>query len=176
VAVLDHAGIRRAAIMGYSMGGVVALATAAFHPQRVCALIVNGAHPFAEDLTQLRAVLGGGFEPWLRFLKQMALDLSPEARRRIRANDLVAIRASLTRDRPDFSGTLAEVGIPVLAIAGTLDPRCEAIRNFAELVAGEFLPLSGRNHVTAFMDAETVVTAVDEFLGRVSPFIAKRGV
>src|SRR5262245_44908560 len=42
IAVLDHAGIRRAALMGHSMGGVVALATAAFHPERVSALIVNG--------------------------------------------------------------------------------------------------------------------------------------
>src|SRR5262249_42224132 len=57
IAVLDHAGIRRASIMGYSMGGVVALATAAFHPKRVRSLVVNGAHPFAEDLTPFRAAV-----------------------------------------------------------------------------------------------------------------------
>src|SRR5262245_634199 len=49
IAVLDHAGIRRAALMGYSMGGAVALAAAAFHPKRVGSLIVSGVHPFAED-------------------------------------------------------------------------------------------------------------------------------
>src|SRR5262245_28054830 len=47
IAVLDHAGIGRAALMGYSMGGVVALAAASCHPKRVGSLIVNGAHPFA---------------------------------------------------------------------------------------------------------------------------------
>src|SRR3990170_1627067 len=70
VAVLDHAGIRRAALVGHSMGGVIALATASYHPDRVGALIVNGAHPFAEDLTPLRATLEDNFEAWLAFLKQ----------------------------------------------------------------------------------------------------------
>ncbi|WP_165816199.1 alpha/beta fold hydrolase [Kumtagia ephedrae] len=168
VAVLDHAGIRRAALVGHSMGGVIALATAVYHPDRVSALIVNGAHPFAEDLTLLRATLEDNFEAWLAFLKQLAPDLSPDSCRRIRGNDLAAVQASLARDRPDFSAALAGLGIPVLAIAGTLDPRCDAIRKFAELAGGEFLPLVGKNHVTAFLDVEPIGPAVDEFLGCVS--------
>ena len=155
-----------AALMGYSMGGADALATAAFHPERVDALIVNGAHPFAENLTPLRAALRAGIEPWLTFLRQMASDLSHQTCQRIRANDLVAVQASLARDRPDFSAALVGLSIPVLAIGGTLDPRFEAVRSFAELVAGEFLPLAGKNHVTAFLDSHTVASAVNEFLDR----------
>lgn len=165
VAVLDHAGIRRAALVGHSMGGVIALATAVYHPDRVSALIVNGAHPFAEDLTPLRTALKDNFEAWLVFLKQLVPDLSPEAYRRIRSNDLIAVQASLARDRTDFSAALAKLGIPVLAIGGELDPRCECVRNFAELASGEFLSLAGKNHVTAFLDVETIVPAIDEFLG-----------
>ncbi|WP_054312228.1 alpha/beta hydrolase [Mesorhizobium sp. 1M-11] len=167
-AVLDFAGIQRAALMGHSMGGTVALATAAYHPDRVNALIVNGAHPFAEDLSRLRAALADDFETWLAFLKQLVPDLSPNSCRRIRANDLTAVQASLASDRPDFSMALAKLDIPVLAITGLLDPRWEGVRNFAELASGEFLPLAGKNHVTAFLDAETIVPAVDEFLRRVS--------
>lgn len=168
VAVLDHAGVRRAALVGYSMGGVIALATAAHYPDRVSALIVNGAHPFAEDVTSLRAALGHDFEAWLAFLLQLAPSLSPDSCRRIRANDLIAIQASLARDRPDFSAAFARLGIPVLAISGTLDSRCDAVREFVALVGGEFLPLAGKNHVTAFLDVETIGPAVDEFLRRVS--------
>lgn len=167
IAVLDHAGIRRAALVGYSMGGVIALATAAYHPDRAGALIVNGAHPFAEDLTPLRAALKDNFEAWLAFVKQLAPDLSPDSCRRIRDNDLAAVQASLARDRPDFAAAFAGLGIPVLAISGMLDPRWECVRNFAELASGEFLSLAGKNHVTAFLDVETIVPIVDEFLGRV---------
>lgn len=166
-AVLDHAGIRRAALMGHSMGGMVALATAAYHPDRVNALIVNGAHPFAEDLTPLRAAFKEDFEAWLAFLKQLVPDLSPNSCQRIRANDLAAIQASLTGDRPDFSAALATLDIPVLAISGLLDPRWAYVRKFAELAKGEFLPLADKNHVTAFLDAGTIVPAVDGFFRRV---------
>lgn len=167
IAVLDHAGIRRAALVGHSMGGVIALATAMYHPDRVSALIVNGAHPFAEDLTPLRAALKDNFEAWLTLLKQLAPDLSPDSRRRIRDNDLAAVQASLAKDRADFSEGLAQLGIPVLAISGTLDPRWECIRDFAELASGEFLSLASKNHLTAFLDVETIVPVVDEFLGRI---------
>jgi pimeloyl-ACP methyl ester carboxylesterase len=174
VAVLDHAGIQRATLMGHSMGGNIALATGAHHPDRVSALIVNGAHPFAEDLTPLRAVLKDDFEAWLALLKQLAPDVTPDSYRRIRDNDLIAVQASLARDRSDFSGAFAELAIPVLAISGTLDPRCERVQKFAALVGGEFLPLAGKNHVTAFLDTETVVPTVDEFLGRASASLAMR--
>jgi pimeloyl-ACP methyl ester carboxylesterase len=167
VAVLDHAGIRRAALLGHSMGGVIALATASYHPDRVTALIVNGADPFAEHLTPLRAAFKDNFEAWLAFLKQLAPDLSPDSCRRIRGNDLAAVQASLAEDRPDFSTALAKLGIPVLAISGALDPRCERVQSFAELASGRFLLLAGKNHVTAFLDVETIVPIFDEFLGRV---------
>lgn len=168
IAVLDHAGIRRAAIMGYSMGGVIALAAAASHPDRFTALIVNGAHPYAEDMAPFRAALHNGFDPWIGVLEQMAPQLSTETRRRICRGDIAAVQASLVRDRKDFSAAFAGFSLPVLAIAGTLDPRHDAIRRFAELVHGEFLPLAGQNHVTAFLDTDAVAPAVGQFLARIA--------
>jgi pimeloyl-ACP methyl ester carboxylesterase len=167
IAVLDQAGIRRAAFMGHSMGGVIALATAAYHPDRVSALVVNGAHPFAEDLTSLRAAFKDNFEAWLTLLGQLVPDLSPDSRQRIRDNDLTAVQASLARDRTDFSEGVAKLGIPVLAVSGTLDPRWERIRDFAELTSGQFLSLRNKNHVTGFLDVETIVPAVEGFLARI---------
>src|SRR6188474_1334931 len=40
VAVLDRAGVQHAALMGHSMGGVVALAVALHHPDRVSSVVV----------------------------------------------------------------------------------------------------------------------------------------
>jgi lipase len=46
VAVLDHAGVQRATIVGHSMGGFVAVVTAHRHPQRVERLVlVDGGVP-----------------------------------------------------------------------------------------------------------------------------------
>jgi hypothetical protein len=112
----------------------------------------------------LRTVLKYNVEAWLAFLKQLAPDLSPDTSRRIRRTDLEAVQASLVKDRPDFSAALAKLRIPVLAISGSLDPRWESIRNFAGRTHGQFLSLAGKNHVTAFLDVETIVPAVDEFL------------
>ncbi|WP_181147695.1 alpha/beta fold hydrolase [Ensifer aridi] len=165
-AVLDRAGLQHAALMGHSMGGVVALAAALYHPERVSALVCNGAHPFAEELAPFRAVLKNDFEAWLAFLTHLAPHLSQATCRRIRANDLAAVQATLAKDRSDFSAAFARLQVPVLAISGTLDPRCELVRNFAELAGGEFLPLADRNHVTAFLDVGTIASAVNDFLDR----------
>jgi pimeloyl-ACP methyl ester carboxylesterase len=48
IAVLDHAGIARADILGYGFGGRVALCTAAWASDRVHAVAAGGAHPFAQ--------------------------------------------------------------------------------------------------------------------------------
>jgi pimeloyl-ACP methyl ester carboxylesterase/DNA-binding CsgD family transcriptional regulator len=43
VAVLDAAGIERATVLGFSEGGTTAVATAAWHPERVAALVLASA-------------------------------------------------------------------------------------------------------------------------------------
>lgn len=166
IAVLDNAGVQFASLFGYSMGAVVAMAAAVYYPHRVKALICHGSHPFAEDLSPFRSALQDGFSAWLRFLKGLEPNLSPATARRIETNDLAAIHAGLTRDRPDFSMAFAGLPIALLAIGGTVDPRLPLIRDFAELADGEFLALAGKNHVTAFTDAASVVPAVDDFLVR----------
>lgn len=165
MAVLDDAGIGSADVMGHSMGGAIALAAAMHIPERIGGLVVNGAHPFAQDLSPLRAAVAESFEPWLAWVQRLAPGrLSPETRRRILANDIRALQACVAHDRPDRSSALTQLRSPTLAIAGTLDPICDAVRRFAELAGGEFLPLEDRNHLTAFFSVEDVVPAVVAFL------------
>ena len=161
-AVLDALGIARADLMGHSMGGVVALATALRYPARVRSVIVNGAHLLPQDLAPLRALVAGGIAPWIAAVERQAGPLSAAARARMLANDMEALRASVARDRPG-GGTPA---VPLLAIAGALDPMHDAVADYAHGAGGEFVSLAGRNHVTAFLAAEDVTAVAEGFLTR----------
>jgi pimeloyl-ACP methyl ester carboxylesterase len=165
VAVLDALGLPAADLVGFSMGGLIALATALRFPERVHRLVVIGAHPFAQDMAPYRFAVANGIERWLALLDGQGVTLTRDTRRRMLANDMRALQACVAHDRPDTSAALAVLRAPLLGIAGTRDPIFPAVRAFAELVDGSFLALEGRNHVTAFLAADEIVTAIERFLG-----------
>ena len=129
-----------------------------------CALVVMGAHPFAQDMAAYRLAVAEGIGRWLAMVEAHGVELSSATRRRILANDIRALQACAAHDRPDMSGTLAALRSPLLAIAGTQDPIFEAVKAFAGHTGGSFLALEGRNHITAYLDVDAVVSAVDGFL------------
>lgn len=49
--LLDHEGIDQAILFGHSDGGTIALLAAARHPERIAAVITEGAHVFVEEVT-----------------------------------------------------------------------------------------------------------------------------
>lgn len=55
IAVLDSAGVDQATVMGFSEGGTTAMATAAWHPERVAALVLVSAVPGTSDLDGVSA-------------------------------------------------------------------------------------------------------------------------
>lgn len=166
IAVLDALSIERADVAGYSMGGMIALATALRFPERVRALVVIGAHPFAQEMGGYRLAVADGMGRWLEIVEAQGVSLSNDTRRRMLGNDLRALQACVAQDRPDASAALAALSAPLLAIAGTQDPIFGAVRAFAERVGGSFLALEGRNHVTTFLPADDIVAAIERFLGK----------
>jgi pimeloyl-ACP methyl ester carboxylesterase len=166
VAVLDALRLPVADLVGFSMGGLIALAVALRFPERVRRLIVIGAHPFAQDMAPYRLAVAGGMERWLALLDGQGVPLSSATRRRLLVNDIRALQACVAQDRPDTSAALAVLRAPLLAIAGTRDPIFAAVSAFAERVDGCFLALEDRNYVTAFRATAEIVTAVDRFLGQ----------
>ncbi len=162
--VMDTLGLQRAAIMGHSLGGMAALATALHYPDRVSALVLNGAHPFAENLQPLRELFRSGLEGWLAFVEAQAPSIPLTSRKRIQDNHVEALKACIASDRKDVSKLFARLELPTLAICGEQDPRREAIRKLAHLPQVQSLVLPGQNHMTAFLSVEEIIPAITQFL------------
>lgn len=163
-AVLDDIGAVDADIYGHSLGGTIALAFAAHHPNRVRSLVVNGAHPFGQDLSLLRAVTSVDMEPWISYLRAQNWPLTDGNIGQLRSNDLEALRACVALDRPDRSAPFVGFDRPILAISGEADSMCPRVRDFAALAGADYLELVGCNHFQTFLAVDPICARMDEFL------------
>ena len=156
VALLDRLEVRRAAVLGYSMGGRVALRLALHAPERVRALVLESASPGIEDATEREArvrsdgKLAGAIErdgvaafvdrwqalPLFASQARLPVAVRDELRRQRLRNDPRGLSGSLRglgagRQKP----VLAQMGgilVPVLAMAGALDDKyCALARRMA---------------------------------------------
>lgn len=163
-AVLDDIGAVDADICGHSLGGTIALAFAAHYRNRVRSLVVNGAHPFGQDLRLLRAAVNVGMEPWISYLRTENWPLTDGNVRQLRCNDLEALRACVALDRADRSAPLVSFDRPILAISGEADPMCRKVRDFAAFAGADYFELAGCNHFQAFLAVDPVCARMEEFL------------
>jgi pimeloyl-ACP methyl ester carboxylesterase/DNA-binding winged helix-turn-helix (wHTH) protein len=174
-AVMDAAGIRRAALVGISEGGPLSLLFAAAHPDRVSRLALFGTYahhpldPIGDLLERTRTYWGSGsaFEflapSWAgvedtrrffaRYERQSA---SPEA-----AASIVAMANEI-----DIRPVLASINQPTLIVhrAGDGVFDVSGARELASGIAGaQLVELSGDDHFL-FTDADPVLDAIERFL------------
>ena len=147
VAILDRLGIERAAWLGYSMGGRVALATAVMVPSRVAALVLEGASPGIADPGERAArarddeALAGFIEregmaafverwealPLFASQARLLEEIRAAQRRQRLANDPRGLANSLRGvgqgAQPPLHDRLGEVGVPALLLAGAEDAK-----------------------------------------------------
>lgn len=147
VAILDHAGVARAHVAGYSMGGRLALGAALAHPDRFESLALEGTSPGIEDPTErverVRAdealadsieARGAAWfaETWATqpiFASQRSLPDAVRAEQdaRRRENDPSGLASSLRAAgqgaQPYVGDRLGAFAKPVLLIAGSLDTK-----------------------------------------------------
>jgi pimeloyl-ACP methyl ester carboxylesterase len=155
ITLMDHAGVSRAHVMGYSMGARTALATALAHPDRVDHLIVGGigdklfdppmpGHPMTDAM--LAESADDISEPLLRSFRQFA-DEQGEDRKA-----LAACTAGLDfRFTPDALGGLRA---PTLVIAGARDVLAGSAQGLADVIAGaRAITLPGCDHFSAIPHA-----------------------
>jgi 2-succinyl-6-hydroxy-2,4-cyclohexadiene-1-carboxylate synthase len=189
-ALLDALGVARCALLGYSLGGRVALALAAEHPQRVTALILEGASPGiadAEDRAARRAAdahlarrleddgLAAFVDAWMAqplFATQAALPAA--ARTAARAarlrNSVVGLAACLrglgTGSQPSYWQRLHELTMPVLLLAGERDAKFRALAGaMAERIPTATLRIvPGAGHTTHLENPAAFQQLVRAFL------------
>jgi pimeloyl-ACP methyl ester carboxylesterase len=166
-ALMDHLGIERADVMGYSMGARITGFLAVKHPKRVRSAILGGLG--------IRLVDGVGLpESIADALEAPTLDdVTDPAGRTFRAfadqtkSDRRALAACIRGSRQVLSREqVAAIGIPVLVAVGTKDDVAGSPQALAALIPGaKALDIPDRDHMLAVGD-KTYKAGVVEFLNQ----------
>ena len=192
MAVLDQLGLSTVSVVGYSMGGRLALRLASTAPQRVAALVVVSASPGlrGDEARRARAAQDGLMgdaieqdgvaafvERWERlpmFATQAGL---PEAvRERVRAERLGHSARGLANSlrgmgqgvQPPMYARLPVLHMPALILAGELDaPYCAMGREMERLMPQARLAIvPGAGHAVHLEQPEVFRRLVTEFLSQ----------
>jgi pimeloyl-ACP methyl ester carboxylesterase len=185
--LLAQLGIERAAAVGLSMGGLVAMDLATTHPERWWALglVTTTAEPVTREEQAVRReradlVQRDGMQVLIEYIHTglYGTRAAPEVRSRI---DAMMARASVEgaaaalrgrAERPDYRPRLRELDIPTFLCTGSEDPWSNE-RVTAEIIdhlrRPELLVVEGAGHLPN-LEAEDVFTpGLMEFFGRHAP-------
>ena len=153
--LLDHLGIERADVMGYSMGARIAAFLVFKHPERVRSLVLAGA-----GINFVHGMVGSG--PIARALEAPSIeDVTNETARSFRAfaeqtgSDLKALAACIRGPREKIRPEdLAKIAVPTLVGVGSKDVIAGSGEELARLIPGaQLLDIEGRDHMKAVGDA-----------------------
>ena len=184
LAVVDHLGVERAAVVGVCGSALWGLMFAAQHPERVSAFVGIGTQgAFLSPRDPVRPLFGRDWrEDYPAFLEFFAGLLLPEPHSTKQVEDFVAwgldspleVQVATTEGPEvissvdDVLAILDGVRCPVLAIHGDLD-RCQPIargQRVAELTGGELLVIEGAGHLPMGREPVLVNLAIRDFLQR----------
>jgi pimeloyl-ACP methyl ester carboxylesterase len=164
-ALLDHLGLGRADVMGYSMGARITAFLALAHPERVHSAVLGGLG--------IRLVDGVGLPDTVaQELEAPTLaDVSDPVGYMFRAfaeqtrSDLRALAACMRGSRQTLSRSeVGRIAVPVLVAVGSKDPIAGSPEQLAALIPGaQALSIPGRDHMLAVGD-RAFKAGVREFL------------
>lgn len=153
--LMDHLGIESADLMGYSMGGYIALRALLKHPERFRKVVLGGIGSMraasargrpnvadallADSLAQVTDPVGRAFRIFAQAGK----------------NDLRALAACMQAGRePVTDEDLASIANPVLVVVGEADEIISRPEELAAAIPGaEFVSVPGRDHVRVIGDS-----------------------
>lgn len=165
--LLDHLGLERADVMGYSMGARISAFLSLQNPERVRSAVFAGL-----GYNMVRGV--GGTGPIARALEADGMDdVTNETARTFRAfaestgGDLKALAACIRSSREKITpDDVGRISVPVLVAVGTKDVIGGSATDLAALIPGaEALDIEGRDHMKAVGDRQ-YKDGVLEFLSR----------
>jgi pimeloyl-ACP methyl ester carboxylesterase len=156
IRLLDHLGIDRADVLGYSMGARIAAFLAFAHPDRVRSIVFGGL-----GIHMVRGMVGAG--PLAAALEAPRLeDVTNDTARSFRVfaeetnSDLRALAACMRGPREKVSREkLGELTVPVLVAVGSKDVIGGSGAALAELIPNaQFLDIEERDHMKAVGDKQ----------------------
>jgi 3-oxoadipate enol-lactonase len=188
LSVLDAAEVERAAIVGLSMGGLVAMELGLAHPERVQGLVLAAttAAPVTPEEAEARRAQAREIEQngmLATALEMTARLFGPDARRDPEilaavftmmvstppAGAAAALRGRA--ERPDYSKLLRGLRVPSLVIAGDHDswaPDAVVDQLMESLPDAELLRFSGAGHLPNMEDPERFNAALRAFVTRIT--------
>jgi pimeloyl-ACP methyl ester carboxylesterase len=166
-ALLDHLGIERADVMGYSMGARITAYLAVDRLPRVRSAILGGLGVKLVEGVGLPGSIADALEaPSLADVTDFTGRLFRTFAEQTKS-DLKALAACMRGSRQTLSREqVAGIGVPVLVAVGTKDPIAGSAEALARLIPGaRALDIPERDHMTAVGD-KAYKTGVLEFLNQ----------
>lgn len=154
IAVLDMLDIQRAHVIGYSMGGWMASALAAFHPERIASLVIGGWDVVRGMYTP--AAIWGLSEITYPILSGMVRHDRPEMLEWLQPENEPGLAAAIEgmNDLEGLAESVARCTAPVAIWMGKDDHYYEAGRRFAQSHNLPFITLPG-DHISTLYDHGT---------------------
>jgi 3-oxoadipate enol-lactonase len=183
--LLDHLGIERAVICGFSMGGYVAFAFLRKYPRRALGLILADTRPQSDTPegkqarfnaaqtahTQGQKAIADAMLPRLLSEKTVSerSDLVRAVREMMESNPVTGMAADLMAmaERPDSLELLPSVNVPTLIIVGEEDgltPPADAQLMADKIASSKLETIPGAAHLSNLERPEAFNGAVSEFL------------
>jgi pimeloyl-ACP methyl ester carboxylesterase len=164
-ALLDHLGLERADVMGYSMGARITAFLALKHPERVRSAVLGGLGIRLVDGVGLPQTVADALEA------PSLADVTDPTGRTFRAfaeqtrSDLRALAACIRGSRQTLTaGEVASIRVPVLVAVGTKDDVAGSAEDLAALIPGaRALGIPDRDHMLSVGD-KVFKAGVAEFL------------
>jgi pimeloyl-ACP methyl ester carboxylesterase len=166
-ALIEHLGLPRADVLGYSMGARIAAFLALEHPEYVRSAVLGGLG--------IRLVEGVGLPDSIAEALEASnpAEVTDPTARTFRAfaeqtkSDLRALAACLRGSRQTLGrAEVRQIAVPVLVAVGSKDPIAGSPEQLAALIPGaQALAISNRDHMSAVGD-KVFKASVLQFLAR----------
>ena len=187
IRLLDHLGIEKAHIVGYSMGGRITFKLVADHPERVISAMPNGTdgEPISTVMLALMERVAtsleesGSIRPALDHFNSddsMTEEQIEQIVESIRATNDTKALAAVARSFQEFRldrSKLEANPVPSLCVIGEHDPNRTVLEKTAAYMANlEVEIIEGANHVTAYHDP-AFVAAIKAFVEKHTPALSE---